>query len=248
MYRVPLIHLATLFSVIVSPALAFCQDGNFGRRQVEQMLADRPDMQGVIGTDHPIYQWVVDGFQGKHIGQRVYWNADSPRAGRAAEHATPYGHYPPYISISGGTETTPVDKWGAVVFELQNLQNHESFNQLTSESVAGKLTADEYATKCVMLEYEAQLRTHKLFSAYPLPSSSHGRDRWYNSWVKAELLPAEEFKIKYAMAGSARCNFDYFKNVFETQFTPYIRAARRSSTPQNTTPEKSSSDGSTEAP
>jgi hypothetical protein len=227
MVRVYLLQLVALCSVFMLPGAVQSQDSEFGRRQVEQMLADRPDMKEVIGPEHPIYRWVVEGFQGKLIGQRVYWNANSPRAGRAAEHAVPYGTYPPYISISGGTETTAVDKWGAVVFELSNLQNHEGFTQLTVEGVAGQLSADEYATKCVMLEYAAQLRTHKVFAANPLPESSHGRDRWYNAWVKAELPTDEEFKAKYAQPGSTHSNYDYFKNAYLTQIAPYAKSSQR---------------------
>lgn len=221
-YRTLQLQLAVTLLSFAVPGVVWAQDNEFGRRQVEQMLADRPDMKDVIGPEHPVYQWAVDGFQGKHLGQRVYWNANSPRSGRSAEHAVPYGNYPPYISISGGTETTPVDKWAAVVFELVNLQNFESFTRLTVDAHAGKLKADEYATKCVMLEYDAQLKTHKLFAANPLPESPHGRDHWYNAWVKSELLSAEEFQKKHAVPGDKHCNFDYFKNAYATQIAPFI--------------------------
>ncbi|WP_430453840.1 hypothetical protein [Rhodopirellula europaea] len=220
------LQLTAILAILAVPNVAFSQDNGFGRRQVKQMLSDRPDMKNVIGRAHPIYKWVADGFHGKYLGQRVYWNANSPRAGRAAEHAVPYSTYPPYISISGGTETTPVDKWGAVVFELCNLQNHEQFTRLATDARAGKFTADEYATQCVMLEYDAQLRTHKLFTANPLPDSHHSRDWWYNTWVKTELLSAKEFKAKYAVPGSTRSNFDYFKNAYTTQIAPYIRPSK----------------------
>ncbi len=219
-------QLTAMLALLAVPIAAFSQDNGFGRRQVKQLLADRPDMKDVIGRDHPVYRWVVDGFQGKYLGQRVYWNANSPRAGRAAEHAVPYGTYPPYISISGGTETTPVDKWGAVVFELCNLQNHEAFARLATDASAGKLTADEYAKQCVMLEYDAQLRTHRLFAANPLPDSHHGRDRWYNTWVKSELPTAEKFKATHAVPGSTRTNYDYFKKAYTTQIAPYIRPSK----------------------
>lgn len=217
------IQLFVLFSILVVPGTAFAQDARFGGRQVKQMLDDRPDMKDVIKRDHPIYKWGVDGFQGKYLGQRVYWNANSPRSGRAAEHAVPYGTYPPYISISGGTETTPIDKWGAVVFELCNLCHYEAFTQLAIDASAGRLTADDYAKQCVMLEYNAQLRTHRLFAANPLPNSHHGRDWWYNAWVRAELPTVEEFLAANAVPGSTRTNYDYFKNAYTTQLAPQIR-------------------------
>lgn len=222
-------QFVVLLACFAVPSIVWSQDSEFGRRQVEQMLADRPDMKEVIGPEHPVYQWVVDGFQGKYLGQRVYWNASSPRTGRAAEHAIPYGNYPPYISISGGAETTPVDKWAAVVFELHNLQNFESFTRLAADATTGKVKADEYAVKCVMLEYDAQLRTQKLFAANPLPESPHGRDHWYNAWVKSELLSAEEFRAKHAVPGDTHCNYDYFKNVYATRIAPFMPGSAKPS-------------------
>ncbi|MEO9932936.1 hypothetical protein [Rhodopirellula bahusiensis] len=212
-------------TLAVMPVSGLSQDSGFGKRQVKQMLADRPDMKNVLGREHPIHAWVVDGFEGRLVGQRVYWNANSPRTGRAAEHAIPYANYPPYISISGGTETTAVDKWGAVVFELCNLQNHENFTQLAVEARAGKLSAEQYARKCVMLEYDAQLRTRELLAEDPLPDSPHGRDGWYNTWVKPELPTREAFEAEYAVPGSTMFNFDYFFNAFQTQFAPFIQSS-----------------------
>jgi hypothetical protein len=59
---------------------------SFGERQFEQMLQDRPDRRDVIPSSHSVLQWLVDGFNGDRIGQRVCWNASSPQSGRAAEH------------------------------------------------------------------------------------------------------------------------------------------------------------------
>ncbi len=227
MFRLILLHLIVFYTTNLHTQV-FSQDSGFGRRQVEQMLADRPDMKGVIGEEHPIYQWVVDGFQGKYFGQRVYWNANSPTSGRSAEHAQPYGDYPPFISISGGTETTAIDKWCSVVFELENLQNHEKFSALFEEGLAGKISGNEYATGCVMLEYEAALRTREVLRAKPLPDSAHGRDPWYNSFVKSQPPSAKEYKAKHAVPGNSGSNFDYFKSAYVERIAPYVQSAPES--------------------
>src|SRR5690242_1923528 len=95
---------------------------SFGRRQIDQLLADRPDMVGVLADDDPIVVWIADSMNGGRIGRRVYWNADSPRTGGAAEHALPYGVNPPFICITGGAEVSPIDKWASLVYELFNLE------------------------------------------------------------------------------------------------------------------------------
>lgn len=60
--QIQVYRVAAILSLFFLPAGSLSQDSEFGRRQVEQMLADRPDMKDVIGPDHAIYQWVVDGF------------------------------------------------------------------------------------------------------------------------------------------------------------------------------------------
>ena len=76
---------------------------SFGERQLDQMLDDRPDMRDAIPRPRAVIPWLIEGFNGDRLGQRVYWNASSPQSGRAAEHGGAYGTYPPYIAVSGGT-------------------------------------------------------------------------------------------------------------------------------------------------
>jgi len=49
------------------------QTVTFGHRQIEQMLEDRPDMNNAALKSHPMYEAIVEGYNGKLIGQRVYW-------------------------------------------------------------------------------------------------------------------------------------------------------------------------------
>ena len=137
-------------------------------------------MQNVISESHSVFQWLVNGFNGDRIGQRIYWNASSPRSGRPAEHGPAYATYPPYIAISGRTETTPTDKWASVVYEMYNLENGEEFEATSRSAIEGKLDADDYAEKCVELEFIALTKTQKFFRLNPLPKSKHGKDVWYN--------------------------------------------------------------------
>ncbi|KLU05073.1 hypothetical protein RISK_002835 [Rhodopirellula islandica] len=61
-----------------------------------------------------------------------------------------------------------------------------------------------------------------MFAKDPLPDSPHGRDGWYNTWVKPELPTREAFEAEYAVPGSTMSNFDSFFNAFQTQFAPFI--------------------------
>lgn len=201
---------------------------SFGYRQVQQMLDDRPDMQNVIPTTDPVMAWIIDGFDGKRFGHRIHWNADSPQGGHVAVHAPPYENYPPHISVSGGTETTPIDKWASVVYELHNIQNNDEFEKLHTQAIEGKLDADQYATKCVELEFDALIKTRSFLRVHPLPASPHGRDTFYK-WIKYDLGTFQEYERAFSIAGSnSRLgNFAYFKQQFEKSLAPHAEAARK---------------------
>ncbi|KLU05074.1 hypothetical protein RISK_002836 [Rhodopirellula islandica] len=57
-----------IMTLAVMPVSGLSQDSGFGKRQVKQMLADRPDMKNVIGREHPICAWVVDGLEENSSG------------------------------------------------------------------------------------------------------------------------------------------------------------------------------------
>ncbi len=199
----------------------------FGDRQVQQMLQDRPEMKGVMTANDPLYLWLVAGFNGERLGQRVHWNANSPQSGRSAEHGIPYGAYPPYISISGGTETTPIDKWASVIFEMNNLDNYDKFDALRDDAVEGDLDADEYASACVKLEFDALERTRDLFAKHPLPGGDHRRNPWYQ-WVSSELGEFEDYEAAFDVPGTTvhTSNFAYFRDYYVSTIEPYAKAMK----------------------
>lgn len=90
----------------------------FGMRQLEQMLADRPEMRDAVPPGHPVAAEIANCFDGRTTGQRVHWLGTSPPKGTVANHAQPYGRKPPSISITDSLKTTPIDKWALAVFEL----------------------------------------------------------------------------------------------------------------------------------
>lgn len=199
----------------------------FGQRQLQQMLDDRPDMQNVIPRNHSVYTWLSDGFDGKRFGQRIYWNSDSPQSGRPAEHLPPSAGYPPSILVSGGTESTPVEKWAFVVYEMFNLEMNNS-EALVNLAIEGSIDADEYASKCLEAEFNALLEAHKYFHDNPLPKSQHGRDRWYN-WLISDIGTFEEYKksTDVPWANSTNSNYEYFKQYYESTLRPYREGTHR---------------------
>lgn len=140
---------------------------SFGVRQIEQMLEDRPEMKNVVSATHPIFAFLEDSFNGKFVGRRIYWSDEFPLKGLVS-YAVPARERLnlPYVTVTNDlTLCTPLDKWIAVVFELNNLLNYQDFNNLSEKRK--DLTEDEFIFQFRKIEYNAYLKTHSWLVANP---------------------------------------------------------------------------------
>jgi tetratricopeptide (TPR) repeat protein len=163
-----------------------------GRRQVRQMLLDRPAMRQYGEQAQVLYEWATRKFAGEDLGQKVFWDA-SP----APPHTT-CANYPPtaaragFIQVSGshsngrdkGKEQSFEELWHDVVFELYNIANAEDFGRLTTEASMGKLSKEEYVAKIIECESHAAEKTRSFYIhiCAPLARQHHLRTRpglWY---------------------------------------------------------------------
>ncbi len=192
------------------------------------MLDDRPDMVGVLAADDPIVEWVVAGMNGDRIGQRIYWHGASPQSGQPAEHASPYSGYPPHISLQGGTETTGIDKWSGLVFELFNLEGTEAFAELHARALAGEVDGETYANEATKLEFVALKRTEEFFRKRPMPGAKPGRNRLYEGMLD---LPAtyEEYlvRLKQEYPKGSYHPVKYYQDYYESSIVPYREMTER---------------------
>jgi len=193
---------------------------SFGHRQIEQMLDDRPDMVDVLGADDPVLQWIIDSLNGSRTGFRIYWNADSPLRGRAAHHQPRYHGYPAHFCISGGTETTPIDKWAAVVYELFNLENGPVFDLLNRQALGGTLDGETFALECDKTEFEALKKSEVFFAEHPLPTSGSKTNAWYD-WVCAGVGTYDEYRNNY-FDSTKPGNFKYFRDYYDESISPWV--------------------------
>lgn len=194
----------------------------FGHRQLDQMLADRPDMAAAIPLSHPVREWLAAGFNGQLVGRRVYWLADEPESGLSAEHAPEFENYPPHIRIAND-HSSPIDKWASAVYEMFNMSNTEEFEAVRDQALAGKIDADTYAEQCVRLEFKAVLQTRGYFKENPLPGSSW-KDEWY-CWVTEVDDSYEDYKRSHGTVGS-HGNFQYFRQYYLDEIVPYQENSR----------------------
>jgi hypothetical protein len=135
------------------------QEIRYGQRQVDQILDDRPDMKNVLGAGHPIVMWVVDRFERGDERRRIIWDHTEPASGRSAEHMTYYHGYPAAVRISSAGDTTGLDKWAFLVFELQNIENDLAIQKLIANVSSRNMSPKEFGIRCTELEHEAIVRT-----------------------------------------------------------------------------------------
>ncbi|MEM8946387.1 MAG: hypothetical protein AAGD11_14540 [Planctomycetota bacterium] len=192
----------------------------FGHRQIEQMLADRPNMKGVLSEDGPTFEWIVESLNGKRTGRRIHWNADTPQSRQGSEHAGQYYYYPAQIYISGGTEMTGIDKWAALVYELYNVENTNEFSDLRDQAISGEIAGEDYAMGCVKLEFLAMEKTYAFFHKHPMPAPDTSMHRWYELML-AELGTFEQY-VEDSSEFSGPGNYKHFKDYFDEHISPWV--------------------------
>jgi hypothetical protein len=196
---------------------------SFGRRQIDQMLADRPDMVGILRDDHPIMLWIIDSMNGQRIGQRIYWNANSPKSS-FAEHALPYEIYPPHICLSGGTEVSPIDKWAGLVYELFNLENAKAFPELYYKAMEGELDRAGYGKECAKLEYLALQKAKAFFRENPLPNADSGNNPHLIHISQSPATFDEYIAQVSDPKGGFRSPEEYFLKHYDEAIAPLIHS------------------------
>lgn len=224
--RQPVQDSASSISNTATPITPAAKEISFGRRQIDQMLADRPDMAGLLNDDDSILLWVIDSMNGSRLGQRIYWNGSSPIGGALAEHWRPAMGYPPHIRLTDGVNSG-IDKWTELVFELFNLDNDRSFDTLDEEAYAGAIHGDAYATEYARLEYVALVKTNEFFEKHPFPGAEPGDNPEYD-WIAKIPSTFEEYMASSTdEKGAFRHPGDTYKKRYDTSIAPYVVPERK---------------------
>ncbi len=155
-----------------------------GEQQVRQMLEDRPAMGQYGEAASVLYQWAARMFAQKHGQQRILWDAREPVGEYDAASYIPREGTPGCIRVrsrykrgpKAGEERSFEDLWHNVVFELHNVNNAESHQQVKARANAGDLTRAEYAREMIDSEARAAESTRAFYFHVYLP------------WVKAHKI------------------------------------------------------------
>lgn len=148
-----------------------------GRRQLQQMLADRPNMAQYGGKADVLYQWAVQKFAGEDIHQEIFWDAAAPPPHIMASCMLPTARFPGYIRVRGewidgpnkGKERLFEDMWHDAVFELYNITCAKDRQRIRDKVARGTLSKKQYVTAIVESESQAAEKTRAFYIHLFLP-------------------------------------------------------------------------------
>ena len=143
-------------------------DLEYGRKQVEQLLKDRPEMARYpVTPDDEIVAWTTRKFAGEDVPGRIIWDGSSP--GDAwADHSGPRRGKSARVRVSKskpsaiGSPGRPFEfeeQWCMLAYELHNVQSFQRFAEIAELARDGYLTREGFVREYTRLEYHALLRT-----------------------------------------------------------------------------------------
>jgi hypothetical protein len=139
-----------------------------GRRQVEQMLRDRPEMTRYpsasgflqLSASDPQVQWAIRKFAGEDTGFLIYWESKPPMDVNAAEHSSHDASGHPVIRVAKVGFPITVTKnnafevmWMGAVFELLNVTRHKRFDKLAERAWKMEIDRLGYISGMALVEY-----------------------------------------------------------------------------------------------
>jgi hypothetical protein len=161
------IALALTKILVICVQVSPSESDRFGKRQLEQLLDDRPDMRSIIRPGEFLYDWLARRFDGGRKDLRVYWHDSEPLSGFDAEHVMsfidrPLVHNPALIRISSSEKLSAADRCIVLIYEFFNLENEDEFKALYDRAKSGNVTREQYATLAMNLEIKAVVRMQEL--------------------------------------------------------------------------------------
>lgn len=176
-----------------------------GRRQLNRMLADIPQMAvdpltgETLSTDDPFFESVAVLFSGAESGVPVFWDSALPRGAEDANHTTPRARELATIRIRRRDPKTLEEYsfeylWSLALYELHNVQEWEAFSELSIQAWLGRVNQEDYIRGVVRVEYGALKSLEEFYRASWLPFCD--RIDWPANlylWVKTGDLSFEDW-------------------------------------------------------
>ncbi|WP_038164684.1 hypothetical protein [Verrucomicrobium sp. BvORR106] len=229
LFLMVLLHLPA-FAGDLSP-----QDVEHGKRQVERMLADRPGMAvyrrekdnqaGYVGEGDAIYQWAVEAYAGKYVGERVFWvQGDTEGAEACHLGVSAFGLCGVLIRDSSGEGPGEFEHmWSSFFYEVMNMSFATEWTLAEKAALDRSCSADEFVKRCAKVEWRALGELVRLRDEVWLPWAGRagvksdarywhligqeGFEVWFSGYTDRSGYPWQPFLEGYEGAGKASNEF-----------------------------------------
>jgi hypothetical protein len=220
--------------VLSSEALAH------GRKQLVQMLKDRPGMQRYIQPDDPVWTWCVRQFAGEGVGEPVWWHNEPPTGENIeCDCLPPSENHQGFIRIrqtySRGTwkdqNRRGEEFWADAVYELNNLQNSKPFLALDEAAWKGTINKQAWIRGILKLEYGTMKRSALVYKTLWKPCIHARGIRTYPYIYRWGLFipdTFEEYIAEFDITGPFvdHTTENYYSKAYDEKFAPHVRSLR----------------------
>jgi hypothetical protein len=142
------------------------------KKELLQMIADRPAMTQIIQEDDVIWQWVLYKMAGEDVRSLIYWQEKSSKnfpipTGVNAVHAYPTQKSNGRVWIADNISSE--EMWAGVIYELHNIKNGADFQSIERDAKYFACNRKEYIMRYARLEYKAAQETAIFYQNIWLP-------------------------------------------------------------------------------
>lgn len=149
------------------------QQKNNGLRTLQSVIQARPKMAEYSAAGLELQDWFALQLSGQAAGENISWQAQASEdfqipQGVAAAHRWASPQHAPAIWLAPDLQSEEL--WASLVFELYNLLNANTFEQIHSDVERGICTEEEYVARFAKAEHKAILQTQNFYKQYWLPA------------------------------------------------------------------------------
>lgn len=142
------------------------------KKELLQMLLDRPAMTQIVQQDDIIWQWVLYKMAGEDINAPIYWQEKANKnfpipSGVNAVHAYPSKKSDGRVWVADNISSE--EMWAGIIYELHNIKNGTDFQAIERDAKYFACNKEEYIMRYARLEYKAAQETAIFYTNIWLP-------------------------------------------------------------------------------
>lgn len=224
--KIPLIGCLLLWSVINSRA--FAQPGvpdadqSHGTFVLQQIVADRPDMEAVLEANPALVSWLNGQFAKDAVGDRLYWDNGLP-ASHHADFLPPTGQNRGFIRVTADGRVNSLDKAALLIYVLTSVASWQGRYELVTEATEGRIDRNEFISKYLRLDFDVKVTTKGLLKRFDFPARVSNNTPYTSMFLaQDERFDSYEAKLR-ATSRNPLNEMDLTASHYDTAIAPNVR-------------------------